>query len=161
MLAAADISENVLTMVAAIVGIDAALDQMRRLVQADPGLHRVDQHRVSSSSQKAGVRQRLRAAENARLGRGAAPASRPAAGACRRATAPDPPAGAPASSQAGTKPTSSVSDRRAPASRRASRGATIANCAISGIATSPTICARVATEVAKARRATNQLLTAP
>ena len=37
----------------------------------------------------------------------------------------------------------------------------IAACAISGRLTSPAICASVAIAMAKARRATNQLLTAP
>ena len=37
----------------------------------------------------------------------------------------------------------------------------IASCAISGIATSPAICASVATELAKVAARTNQLLSAP
>ena len=37
----------------------------------------------------------------------------------------------------------------------------IASWAINGMATNPAICATVATEVANARRATNQLFTAP
>ena len=62
--------------------------------------------------------------------------------------------------QTGKKPTIRVSDPIASQPKR-QPPCCIANCAISGIATRPAICATVAIEVAKARRATNQLFKAP
>ena len=46
MLATADISEKTLTIAAATPGCDAALDQVGCLMQADAGLHRIDQHGI-------------------------------------------------------------------------------------------------------------------
>ncbi len=64
------------------------------------------------------------------------------------------------SSQFGTKPMiSTVAPTASQPARQPS--CRMAAWAISGIATSPSIWARVAIEVADARRATNQLLSAP
>ena len=64
------------------------------------------------------------------------------------------------SSQFGMKPiTSTAMPTATQPARQPPRG--IAACAISGRLTSPAICASVAIDVASARRATNQLFTAP
>ena len=68
-LATPDINEKVLTMVAAIAGLQAALDQERRLVQADAGLHRIGEQREQRQQPERRCAQRLAAREAAVPGR--------------------------------------------------------------------------------------------
>ena len=103
--------------------VEAALDQMRRLMQADPGLHRVDHHRIEHQQPEGGGAHRLPAREG-RLGGAARRLLRAAERRelrCR-AAGPCPPAGAPGTARPGQNPRSRSPCRARP-SRRASRHA--------------------------------------
>ena len=61
--AIAETNEKVLTMVAADAALEPALDQVRRLVQADARLHGEDRHRVERQQPERRRAQRLAARE--------------------------------------------------------------------------------------------------
>ena len=153
-LATADMAEKKLITDAAVIGVNPhsiRCGAWWRLTPAWTGNTRTVK---SESSQKAGVRSAW-----LRLKRGSGAAGPPVAGA-RSAVSPTSSGRRTTRSQTGRKPTTStvVPTATQPARQSPSR---IATCATIGSATSPPIWASVAIELARARRATNQLLRAP